>query len=217
MRQVKGVVFDLDGTLLDSMAVWDSVGRDFLINRGIAVPDGLNDKLKVMSFTQSSCYFVENFGLTCSPEEVSAEISAMVAQQYLHTIPPKPFAEDFLNSLQKRRIKMCVATATDLTLAKSALERLGFLQYFLFIITCHDVGYGKDTPHIYDEAVRQMNLQKQDAIIIEDALHCVKTAKKAGYRVAGIFDPSAQPDTAQIKELADWYFEDYRHMQQALF
>lgn len=211
---LKGLIIDLDGTLLDSMACWDTVGADFLRNQNVIPPDNLHEIIKEMSFEESAQYFVDTFNLHFSVADVIDEINKMVDDAYRHTIKLKPYAEDALKKMKAQGMKLCIATVTQYKLAELALTRLGVMDYFEFIITCSEVGHGKNMPHIYQKAAQLLLLEPSDVGVIEDALYCIKTAKEAGFYVIGMYDKSYQSDREAIKNICDTYVTTFRELEE---
>lgn len=210
--EVKGVIFDLDGTLLDSMSVWDHVGRDFLGRHGRVAPSDLNDTVKRMSLAQSSAYFIKEYGLPLTVEEVMAEMYAVVAHAYHEQVPLKPYVLPYLQKLGRENIPYCVATATDRRLALGALERLGVADSFRFILTCDELGVGKDDPAIFATAAARLGVKKEEVLVFEDSLHAVETAAGAGYPVVGVFDEKAKKDEARIRALCKRYIHSFKEL-----
>lgn len=211
-KEIKGVIFDLDGTILDSMSAWDGIGLRFLQQNNIDPPEDLEQRLKVMSYVDSAQYFIEELGLNLTVEEIGTGINAMLEKQYLETIPLKEGVEEVLQKLRDQNIKMCVATATNGELSKKALKRLGILHFFEDIISCEDLKSSKTEPVIYYKAIEVLGLQPEDVVIVEDALHCIETCKKAGFKVIGVYDQSAHKNNSQIREKCDLYLEGVKDM-----
>ncbi|MDE5648634.1 MAG: HAD family phosphatase [Oscillospiraceae bacterium] len=197
-RKIKGIIFDLDGTLLDSMSVWENVDKMFLEENGIVPPDGISDIVKKMTIQDSATYFKTRFGLKHSSEYIIDRIEEMVSEQYKCIIPLKFGALETIITLRESGYKMCVATATYNSLANSALKRLGLYDSFDFIITCSDVGIGKDKPDIFIQAAAKMGLSPMDTAVAEDSLHCIETAADAGFFTIGVYDKINEPDWKEI-------------------
>jgi thiamine-phosphate pyrophosphorylase len=204
-----GAIFDLDGTLLDSMAIWDNFGADYLQARGIVPPADLNQTLKPMSLLQAVDYFKKIFLLTDTAEEMMRQFSDQIEKKYAAEVKLKPHVAEFLADLKSRNVRMCVATATDRRQAEAALKNLGILPYFSFILSCTDAGLGKDQPEFFMQALERLGTEKNQTVVFEDALHAVITAKQAGFRVVGVEDFSAGDDTEQIRKTADYYIRDF--------
>lgn len=210
---VKGVIFDMDGTLLDSMPTWKGIGAKLLANNGIIPPEDIEERLKELSFIDTANYFINDLGLKMSEEEVVAGINDLMRQAYAEYIPLKTGAKELLESLKNKGYKMGVATATDKELALLGLKRLEILDYFDVVVSCGDIGHWKDEPMIYKETTKMMGLEEAEVVIVEDAGYCVKTAKEAGFKVAGIYDAAAELETEMIKALSDHYMLDLTEME----
>jgi len=201
----KGVIFDLDGTLLDSMSIWDNIGGKYLRTLGLDPADDLQDKIKIMSLLQSARLLRERYCLPYTEYEIMLQINTLIEEQYRSFVPLKPSVSAFLQRLNKSGAVLCIATATDRFLVDAALERLGVAGYFKFIITCGEVGCGKDEPLIFQRALELLNTRLDDTVIFEDALHAIRSAKAAGFTVVGVHDASAASDEEAIKSIADSY------------
>lgn len=209
MQIPKYAIFDMDGTLLDSMPMWDTVGSRLLTAHGMDVPDELRDAIKELSTEQSAVYF-QQMGLSLSKEQIIKEMYDIAEESYRNHIPLKPHTDVFLQKLKQGGAHLCVATATDShNIVRAALERLHILQWFDFIVTCADVGCGKNNPAIFLECARRFQSSPEEIVVFEDALYSIKTAKAAGFNVVGVYDASADADTPQIKAVVDRYIESF--------
>ncbi|MBQ9553087.1 MAG: HAD family phosphatase [Clostridia bacterium] len=210
--KLNGVIFDLDGTLIDSMYIWDDLSYDLLCANGITPKDDLRDKVSTMYLEESSRYVIEEYGLPCTVEEVNRYINERVENFYLHEVLPKQDILPFLERLKAAGIPMCVATATERKLAVPALEHNGMLGYFSEILTCREIGQNKNDPLIFEEALRRLGTEKNGTVIFEDSLHAVSTAKAAGFPAFTIFDKSSARNKEKLMALSDRFFYRYEEL-----
>lgn len=205
--KLQGAIFDVDGTLLDSMSIWDTIGADYLRSIGYRPREDLNEVFKNMSLLQAAEYYRREYGVTRSVDEIMAGVNAMLEHFYRQDAPLKPGAAELLERLRRRGTRLCVATATDRYLVEAALERCGVLSCFDGIFTCNEVGHGKDEPVIFERALDFLGTERSETLVFDDALYAVRTAKKAGFPVAAVYD-SHEKAQAELRTLADLYLED---------
>ena len=211
--KLKGVIFDLDGTLLDSMLVWANISGRYLQSVGRIPSPDLRGKIKTLSLLQSAQLLREQYQLPYTNEEICQQINALIEDQYLSFVSLKPHVLDFLQRLNKAGVKMCIATATDRYLVEAALKRLEIAEYFSFIVTCGEVGCGKDESVIFHKALELLNTQLNETVIFEDALHAIMSAKVAGFMVVGVQDSSAETDKDEIMAIADRYIYSFKEWE----
>jgi len=211
--KIKYAVFDLDGTLLDSMKIWEDIGNDFLNSFGITAPKDLQETLKTMSLQQSAEYFKETFALSQSVAEIMDKIIKMAEEKYRCEVELKPRVSEYLEKLKSEKAQMGIATATDCSTAREVLKRLGILGCFEFILTCTEVGCSKENPRIYLAAAERFGCSPREVVVFEDALHCIRTAKDAGFYVVGVNDQSAEKDKEEIQRLCDLYIDSFEEME----
>ena len=205
---LKGAIFDLDGTILDSMFIWDTIGEDYLRSLGKEPKENLKETFKAFTLEQAAKYYRENYGVVLSVNEIVGGVNKMVELYYAETVKLKPGIEVFLEKLKAKGVKMCIATVTDKPLVETALNRLGIRNYFTEIFTCALVGHSKEEPHIYREAQKHLNTEKGETVIFEDTLHALKTAKADGFVTVGVFDIHEE-NQEELERLADCYIENY--------
>lgn len=208
--KLKYAIFDLDGTVLDSLPMWDNVGLDMLRAQGYDPNPQLGRELKTMVMREGAQLCKELFGMPESIDEIVQLVENQAQYAYNHTIPPKPGAENFLRRLKAAGVPMFVATNTRRDLVEDGLRRNGLLEFFDGIVTCPEVGQGKkEGPAVYEAALAKLGGTKENTVVFEDAVHAIRTAKAAGFRVAAIYDASSEGEHEEIRALADDYFYSY--------
>ena len=194
-------IFDMDGTLIDSMAFWKNLATEYLNAKGVAkIPADILEQIKPMTMSESAALFKQEFGLTGDPE---AEMNAMMDAHYRNDIPLKPGVREYLESLHRQGVRMCVASATAEQLMEACLTRLGVRDYFEFLLSCETVGAGKRFPLVYHESARRLGTAPGEIAVYEDALYAVQTAKAAGFHVVGVYDDSAAGSWQAIEQESD--------------
>lgn len=210
--RLQSAIFDMDGTLLDSMFIWDDLGPGMLRAQGITPEPDLAEKLKVLTLRQGAAYCKEHYALPQSVEEIVSLIQGRVENFYKTEVKAKPGVDKFLSLLKMEGVWMYVATATDRHLAEAALRHAGIDGYFRGMVTCQEVGKGKDSPEIFERAMTRLKSNKQDTVVFEDALHAIETAKAAGFRVCGVYDPYAEAEQDKIRAISDYYIRSFEDM-----
>ncbi len=200
----KFVIWDMDGTLVDSMSYWSKLGREYLESKGITknIEDVL-EEIKPMTMSESAKLFVERFALKETPQQVEDEMNHIMDEHYRKDIPLKDGIKTYLESLWNSGVQMCVASATAEDLMKVCLKRLDILKYFQFVLSCETVGAGKRFPDVYFESAKRLGALAQDIAVYEDALYAAKTAKKAGFYTVGVYDESGKNNWDELKDIAD--------------
>jgi len=203
--KIKGVIFDVDGTLLDTMPVWTTAGVRYLESLGITAEAGLSEKLFQMTADMAAAYMKAQYDLPQSEAEICRGILCMVEDFYLHEADFKPGAKVLLEDLKAAGVPMTIATSTNKYCIVAAFDRLGYTDYFDAILTCPELGTHKSEPDIFFMASGAMGTEPAETWVFEDGLYAVKTAKAAGFRTVGIFDEVSRGDQAELKTLADIY------------
>ena len=209
----KYAIFDLDGTLIDSMGWWKGLSEEFLRSRGITeLPDGLLDQIQTMTVLESAGLFIRTFGISGTAESVAGEMNALMDRHYREDISLKPGVKACLDALKKKGVRMRVASATSAELVEACLKRLGAADYFEEFLSCEDVGAGKTRPDIYLRAAAGMGAVPEDTAVYEDALYAAETAKKAGFYVIGVYDQGScrtEEEKKRLEDLADEMIENW--------
>ncbi len=206
----KFCIFDMDGTLVDSMPIWKSLGKDYLEARGHHPTQSQLAAMGPMTMLEGAAFLVDTFGVAGPPERIIDEMYAVMEAHYRTDIPLKAGVRDYLEGLRSRGARMCVATATAEPLARACLERLGVARYFDFILSCETVGKGKTQPDVYLEAARRLGSVPADTAVFEDALYAARTAQEAGFYTVGIPEAAYRQDWPALSTLSDETILDWR-------
>ncbi len=212
LDKMEYAIFDLDGTLLDSMPIWVNLGETVLKSLGIIPDEETTARFRTMTLTQSSYYIKEHFPLKISAEELLQLFTDTVRKGYEEEAPLKPYAMEFLQLLQARNIPFCVATASERHLTEAALKRTGVMPYLKFVITCSDIGKTKETPDIYIEAMKKLGGKLENTVVFEDSYFSVLSAKKGGFPVIAMYDDCAKKEQEAIKKVADNYLKSFQEI-----
>ncbi len=210
MANYKYAIFDLDGTLLDSMAYWRSIAKYILEQNEVLVPDELYEKSKYMLTHDAIrwlCAELKTEKIYEYSDEYRDRVLRPAYEKYAQT---KPYTEELLKALKANGVTCCIATATDRELFMPAVKRLKIADFFEFNITTADVGKSKFYPDIFDRALSMLGGTKKDTVIFEDSLYSIKTAVASGYRVIGVEDEYAKTERSQIIRLCEEYTDDFR-------
>lgn len=204
-------IFDMDGTLIDSMVFWRELTAEYLSSKGVRnIPADILERIKPMTLSESAALFKQEFGLTGDPK---AEMTAMMDRHYRNDIPLKPGVREYLSVLHERGVRMCVASATAEPLMEACLSRLGVREYFDFLLSCESVGAGKRSPEVYHESARRLGAAPGEIVVYEDALYALRTAKDAGYYAVAVYDDSSAEKWRTIAEIADETIINWEDLQ----
>lgn len=203
-------VFDMDGTLVDSMPYWQRCGAEYLESKGIKPEPGLWGELSIRSNEECALYFQEHYGITDSAEEIIQASNHIMREHYRLDIPAKPGVPEYLGKLANAGVVMSVCSATMIPLVEMTLTRLGLRQYFRYITSCDEVNAGKDRPDVFQLALSRLSAQPEEAVMYEDSDFGIRTASALGMHVAAVYDPSCQTPPEIIRGICETYIEDYR-------
>ena len=212
LKQQEGYLFDLDGTLLDSMGVWEQIDVDFLTRRNIPVPEDYAQAIAPMGFRRAAEYTIARFGFSQSPEEIMEEWHQMAVEQYAHHLSLKPGAKEYLEELKQQGKPLAVVTASYPELYQPALERGGVLDLFDTIVTVNQVPRGKGFPDIYLEAAKRIQVPPQQCAVFEDITQGIQGAKAANCLAVAVYDSANRGQWDQTKALADLSIRSFEEL-----
>ena len=209
---MKGAIFDVDGTLLDSMTVWYNITNRFFIRHGLELPDEKAAAYKEMTLEESLPQINEEFNIGMTNEQIMQEFKEMIAEEYANHILLKPGADAYLKKLHDAGIKTAVATSGYEGLCKSAFRRLGIIDYIDEYAFSSEVGCNKGQPDVYLLAAKRLGLQPEDCTVFEDIVLGLGSAKKAGFTACAVYDPTNAGETEILKQLSDQYITDWNEL-----
>ncbi len=213
MKNIKSIIFDMDGTLLDSLSVWADSDREFINGLGYDYDSRHSLAMKKMHFDSACEYLAEAFKLELSPKEIGDRILQIVENKYLHGIDLKDGVTEFIKSAHNKGIKLCVATSNKKKLAEDALKSHGIMEYMEFVLTSDEVGCGKESPLIFERAAEILGTAAAETAIFEDSIHAVNSAKSAGFFVVGVYDPLCEEEFAEIEKAADMTIHSFSEIE----
>lgn len=211
-KNAEAVIFDLDGTLVDSMWIWKSVDIDFFKERGVELPDDLQGALDGMSFRETAVYMKNRFGFVETPEELMDIWNEMAHRKYQYEAPLKEGVLEFLKALKETGIKVGIGSSNSEFLVRTVLESHGVLEYFDSIHTANEVEKGKPAPDIYLLVAKDLQVAPEHCLVFEDIVQGIMAGKNAGMKTCAIYDYYSEFDDERKRTLADYYIRDYREM-----
>lgn len=208
----KAVIFDLDGTLVDSMWMWKSIDVEYLGRYGHDCPDDLQKEIEGMSFSETAMYFKERFRLPDTVEEIKQAWTDMSLEKYRTQVPLKPGARDFLDYMTRRGLKAGIATSNGRAIVDAVLDALKIRPYFQVVATACEVAAGKPAPDIYLNVAGRLGVEPEECLVFEDVPAGIQAGKSAGMTVCAVEDEFSRHMKREKAELADFYINDYYDM-----
>lgn len=212
LEEIKAIIFDLDGTLVDSMWMWKEIDIEYLSRYGHSLPDQLQSKIEGMSFTETANYIKKIFNLPETIEDMKTEWNALAWEKYRTEVTCKPGAVEFLNYCKKNNIKTGIATSNSPELTELILTSLDLKQYLDSIHTSCEVGKGKPSPDIYLLVARELKVKPEDCLVFEDVPQGIRAGKSAGMKVCAVADEFSRHVEEEKRKLSDFWISDFRQV-----
>lgn len=209
---MQAAIFDLDGTLLDSMGFWQQQLAQFLQERGITPPDDLLLTTKTLGMELATANFIQRFGLKEDAKAAYRVFQNNMEYYYTHEIPLKLGAEAYLAQLQRNAVPMVIATATARPLVEKVIARFHWQQYFPLFLTVAEVGVGKHDPAIFLCCAQRLNLPPAQCMVFEDSLAAIRAANEAQFQTTAIYEATAPEEQSLLAREAHRYIVDFSEL-----
>lgn len=206
-NKVEGIIFDFDGTLVDSLYIWKTIADDYLSSLGIDPECNLYDAVSKMTIGQAAEYLKEKYKMDKSVSKIVNNVKVFAANEYCHKVPLKGGVLKAIREMSEQGIKMCVASTNDADLVRATSIRCGIDQFFSGYFSGTALNIPKTTPKLYEIALEHLGTDKNKTWIFEDSLYAVESAKSGGFKVAAVYDSSSEHEVEQLKQVADLYIE----------
>lgn len=214
LDNIKAAIFDLDGTLIDSMWVWKQIDIDFLASKGHDVPNDLKEKISHLSFNEVAVYFKTAFNLDDSIEDILDTWNKMAIYHYSNNVTLKPGVTEFLKFLKDKNIKIGLATSNNNLLLECVLKSNNIYDYFDVITTTDETEKSKRDPDVYLLCAQKLQVAPENCVVFEDILEAVKGAKLANMKVVAINDEASEDEKEEIINIVDKYIYDFKELIQ---
>lgn len=213
---IKAAIFDMDGTLIDSMWIWKQIDVEYLSKRNYTMSNKVRNDIESLGYLEVAKYFKENFKIQDSIEEIINEWNDMALYHYSHDVKLKSGAKQWLEYLKQQNIKIGLATSNSMPLVEAGLKANGIFNYFHIITTGDEVSVGKDCPDIYLLSAKKLGVAPENCVVFEDILPAVKGAKSAGMKVVAVHDKFSEHQKIDMQKIADNYILNYDELIQAV-
>ena len=209
LKDIDAVIFDVDGTIADSMWMWKQIDIEYLGRFGIELPKNLQKNIEGMSFHETAVYFKEHFQIPDDIEKMMSDWNEMAAHKYRYEIPLKKGVREFLNICKKKNIAMGIATSNSVELLNYFLKAHELHNYFEVVITGSDGLRGKPAPDMYLEAAKRLSVKPEKCLVFEDIMPGILAGKRAGMRVCAVDDIYSNDITDKKIEEADYFIKSF--------
>ncbi len=214
MKNFKCAIFDLDGTVLDSTDVWRQIDIEFFGKRNMPMPVGYDKIIAPMGFEKAAVYTVEKYGFTESPEQIVEEWHEMSRNKFSFQVGLKSGVKEYLISLKKKGVTLCIATASQENMFIPALKNNDIFHLFDYVTTLKEVQRGKGFPDVYLKAAEKAGFDVQECVVFEDLYQGLQGAKDGGFFTVGVYDKGSKDDTEKIKKICNKFIYDYKELDE---
>lgn len=214
--EYKAIIFDMDGTLIDSMWVWTRLDEKFFEERNMTMPNSLAKDIEGLSMQQTAEYFIKTFHLNYSVTELVELWNEMAAWEYTHEVPYKEGADSFLKYAKEHGMKIGIATSNSRELVELVDKRLSFLPYVDVLVTSNEVPNGKPEPDIYLKVAEQLQVKPEECLVFEDIPSGILAGKRAGMSTCAVQDDFSSHLEDEKRNLADYFINSFQEIMDHL-
>ncbi|MDY3047344.1 MAG: HAD family phosphatase [Candidatus Enterosoma sp.] len=211
-KGIKACIFDLDGTLVDSLGIWAEVDKKFFLVHNREIPEDYEKKIAHMNFRDIAIMTKEDYGFEESIEEIMKMWTDWSIDAYRNEIKAKPGVKEFLSYIHSLSIPIALATANRKELYEPCLKNNDLYEYFSYFMNVNDINSTKSEPKIYLELAKIMNAKPEETLVFEDILVAIKTAHDAGFKAVAVYDKSSKNDMDDILKSADFFVSSYNEV-----
>lgn len=211
-NEIKLIIFDLDGTLIDSTSLWFEVDKEFFENRGMEVPENYAKEIAHIGLRAAAVHTKNKYFPNEEIEDILNEWNLLSLKGYEETIPLKENAKELLELLYNSGITLALATANSKSLYEPCIKRLDIEKYFSFVIDVNSCKEGKNSPEIYDKICHRFNVEKENTLVFEDSLTALITAYDAGYNVVAVYDVNSTKDLAKTTAKSHYFIKNFKEI-----
>ena len=215
-HDIKAVIFDMDGTLIDSTGIWHEIDKEFFAKRGMELPKDYAQHIVHLGLTQAAVYTKETYHLNESVEDIMKEWHDMSIDMYKYHVPLKEGALELLKLFKKKGIKMAIATANDEPLYRPCIDRLGIGEYFDEIADVNTAKEGKQSAKIYLDLAKKLASEPRNTLVLEDMPTCVKTAFKSGFLTVAVYDDASKAYDQEKKDNSHLFINNFFELLEIL-
>ncbi len=217
LEGIEGIIFDLDGTMVDSMWMWRGIDNEFMAARGLPMTDELELAIEGMSFRETAAYFVRTYPLRETEEELMDIWIRMAIDKYQHEVPVKPGLMHFLREMQLRGIRMGIATSNARILLDAVADAHGFYDYMDGVLTANEVKRGKPAPDVFLAVAEKIGVDPAHCLVFEDIPQGIRAGLAAGMKVCAVSDEYSRAQEAEKRRLAHYYIDSYEQVLNGSF
>jgi len=211
-NNINALIFDLDGTIADSMWMWRAIDVEFLAKFNIPYQEGLQGEIEGKSFDETAVYFKETFNIDWSLEEIMKCWNEMAYHKYVYEVPMKPGAFDFITKAKQKGYRLAIASSNSARLINAVCKSHGLTGIFDAIVNCSEVQKGKPAPDVYLEAARRIGVHPDECMVFEDIVPGIMAGINAGMKVCAVEDEYSLQAMAEKADMADYYIKDYHEL-----